>query len=77
MISQVCPVFVVVWAMVLFIVALAICTPVEYNWDRLSTEGTCGDIRLLWAVNGGLNIFSDLVVMLLPIPYLYGLSLHL
>ncbi|KAI3393573.1 hypothetical protein diail_3922 [Diaporthe ilicicola] len=77
LISQACAVFVVIWAMILFIGAFTICSPVEYNWDKFSTVGTCGDVRMLWAVTGALNIFSDLVVMLLPMPYIYGLSLQL
>ncbi|ETS74685.1 hypothetical protein PFICI_13169 [Pestalotiopsis fici W106-1] len=76
LLSQACAVFVVVWAMILFIGAFVICTPVQYNWDKFSVVGTCGDVRMLWAVTGGLNIFSDLVIMLLPMPYLYGLSLQ-
>ncbi|KAK8075603.1 hypothetical protein PG997_010266 [Apiospora hydei] len=77
LITQACAVFVVLWSAVLFIGAFTICTPVEYNWDKFAVVGTCGDIRMLWAVTGGLNIFSDLVVMLLPMQYLYGLSLQL
>lgn len=77
LVTQACAVFVVLWAMVLFIGAFTICTPVTYNWDKFTTVGTCGDVRMLWAVTGGLNIFSDLVIMLLPMPYLYGLSLQL
>lgn len=77
LISQACAVFVVIWAGVLFIGAFTICSPVEYNWDKFSVVGTCGDVRMLWAVTGGLNIFTDLVVMLLPMPYIYGLSLQL
>ncbi|KAK8016872.1 hypothetical protein PG993_015061 [Apiospora rasikravindrae] len=77
LVTQACAVFVVLWSMVLFIGAFTICTPVEYNWDKFSVVGTCGDVRMLWAVTGGLNIFSDLVVMLLPMPYIYGLSLQL
>ncbi|GFP60236.1 satratoxin biosynthesis SC1 cluster protein 4 [Trichoderma asperellum] len=77
LISQACAVFVIIWAMVLFIGAFVICTPVEFNWDKFSTVGTCGNIRMLWAVTGGLNIFSDLVIMLLPMPYLYGLTLQM
>lgn len=77
LISQACAGFVVVWAMILFIGAFTICSPVEYNWDKFSVVGTCGDVRMLWAVTGGLNIFTDLVVMLLPMPYIYGLSLQM
>lgn len=77
LISQACAVFVLLWAMILFIGAFAICTPVQLNWDKFHYTGTCGDVKMLWAVTGGLNIFSDLVIMLLPMPYLYGLSLQL
>ncbi|KAM0512566.1 hypothetical protein ACHAPE_008743 [Trichoderma viride] len=77
LISQACAVFVLLWAMILFIGAFAICTPVQLNWDKFHYTGTCGDVKMLWAVTGGLNIFSDLVIMLLPMPYLYGLSLQM
>lgn len=77
LISQACAVFVLLWAMILFIGAFAICTPVQLNWDKFNYTGTCGDVKMLWAVTGGLNIFSDLVIMLLPMPYLYGLSLQM
>ncbi|KAL6884734.1 hypothetical protein GGI43DRAFT_432538 [Trichoderma evansii] len=77
LISQACAVFVTICAMILFIGAFTICTPVSFNWDKFTTVGTCGDVRMLWAVTGGLNIFSDLVIILLPMPYLYGLSLQM
>ncbi|KAL7926669.1 hypothetical protein ACQKWADRAFT_328355 [Trichoderma austrokoningii] len=78
LISQACAVFVTVWAMILFIGAFVICKPVQFNWDKFNyPNGTCGDIKMLWAVTGGLNIFSDMVILLLPMPYLYGLSLQL
>ena len=77
LVTQACAVFVIIWAMILFIGAFAMCTPVTFNWDKFSTTGTCGDVKMLWAVTGGLNIFSDLVVMLLPMPYIYGLSLQM
>ncbi|KAI1451208.1 hypothetical protein F4805DRAFT_166453 [Annulohypoxylon moriforme] len=75
--AQACAVFVVLCAMVLLIGAFTICTPVSYNWDRFSTTGSCGNIRLLWSVTGGLNIFSDLVIIFLPMPHIWGLSLQL
>ncbi|KAI1386037.1 uncharacterized protein F4822DRAFT_414827 [Hypoxylon trugodes] len=75
--AQACAVFVVLCAMALIIGHFSICTPVWYNWDRFSTPGTCGDIRLLWSVTGGLNIFSDLVIIFLPMPHIWGLSLQL
>ncbi|KAK8004594.1 mitochondrial carrier [Apiospora arundinis] len=53
LITQACAVFVVIWAMILFVGAFTICTPVAFNWDKFNTVGTCGDIRMLWAVTGG------------------------
>ncbi|KAI1086164.1 hypothetical protein F5B19DRAFT_498610 [Rostrohypoxylon terebratum] len=75
--AQACAVFVVLCAMILFIGAFTICTPVSYNWDKFSTVGSCGNVRLLWSITGGLNIFSDLVIIFLPMPHIWSLSLQL
>lgn len=62
----------------LFIGSFVICTPVQLNWDKFNyPDGQCGDTRLLWAITGGLNILTDLLIILLPMPYLYGLNLAL
>ena len=60
-----------------FIIYFALeCQPISYFWTQWDGEheGTCNDFQLASYINGGLNIFFDLVVFFLPIPKL--LKLH-
>lgn len=52
------------------------CQPISYFWNQWDGEheGQCNDFQLASYINGGLNIFFDLVVFFLPIPKL--LKLH-
>ena len=54
----------------------AICQPVAANWEVI--EGShCGNSVTLWLCTGVLNIVTDLVVLLLPMPYIWGLEMAL
>lgn len=57
--------------------AFLICQPVTYNWDQSTPGGHCGDVVMLWISHGVLNVATDLTVLLLPMPYLYGLEMGL
>lgn len=39
--------------------------------------GHCGNFYAFWLTTGVLNIVTDLIVLLLPMPHLYGLSMPL
>ncbi|KAF2824765.1 hypothetical protein CC86DRAFT_296370 [Ophiobolus disseminans] len=55
------------------------CTPVRHawtNWDRLH-EGKCNNIHLQGWVAAGINIFLDVVVMILPLKDLARLNMSL
>lgn len=54
--------------------SLSICQPLAYNWDT-TLDGHCGNSVTLWICTGVLNIVTDLVVLLLPMPYLYSLTM--
>lgn len=45
------------------------CTPIRKNWDR-SQEGYCLNQAVVWFTNATLNIFTDLIVLILPLPIL-------
>lgn len=62
-------------ALVLIIAPFLMCQPLAYNWDPTIPGGSCGDEVSLWVVTGVFNILTDLIVILLPMPYLYGLEL--
>lgn len=52
------------------------CYPVRFFWDTSGTEEyTCLDQKALWFSNASLNIISDLVVLICPIPALRKLQL--
>jgi len=51
------------------------CWPVQYWWDTTIPNGTCKQKDVLWYLNNGLNIVTDIWIITLPIPVLR--SLHL
>lgn len=53
-----------------------ICQPIAYNWDT-TIGGHCGNSQLMWYITGIFNILTDLMVLLLPMPYIYDLQLPL
>lgn len=53
-----------------------ICQPLAFNWDQ-TIDGHCGSSINLWVCHGVLNIVTDLIVLLLPMPYIYSLELSL
>ena len=50
------------------------CTPIEAYW-KLSNSDRCFDAFVLWLANGVLNIFTDLLIIALPLPGLKALML--
>ena len=50
------------------------CVPVRSIWMK-EVPGTCINITLFFYVNAGFNIFTDCLVMALPVPIIYALHL--
>ncbi|PGG98228.1 hypothetical protein AJ79_08937 [Helicocarpus griseus UAMH5409] len=63
--------------LVSFIGALAACSPPSLFWTNPSSSGCMpmGQQQLFYEVNGILNIVTDILTYLLPVPMLYGLHL--
>ncbi|KAK8069630.1 hypothetical protein PG994_006246 [Apiospora phragmitis] len=68
---------ILLWVILVVVGSLAICQPVAFNRDQTITGGHCGDPVKLWLSHGILNIVTDLVVLLLPMPVLYRLQMVL
>jgi hypothetical protein len=68
---------VVMWALATIFVALFLCQPIAFNWDNTIPGGECGDTLASWKSTGIVNIITDIVVLLLPIPPLYKLQMAL
>lgn len=70
------------WGIAFFFLALFSCTPIQKNW-KFELEGKCvawgsknPDIFFAsWAAHSASNMMLDILVLLLPIPFLRGLRM--
>lgn len=63
------------WAISTLIEAFVLCTPFEANYNPAVT-GHCGNRNAAFVAAGTLNMFTDLMVMGIPIPYIISLQLR-
>ncbi|KAK2600022.1 hypothetical protein QQS21_005256 [Conoideocrella luteorostrata] len=66
--------FVVTWAVCISFLFSFICSPVEKLW-RPPIPGHCVSELGVWLANASSTIFSDVVILLLPIPQIWRLQL--
>jgi hypothetical protein len=66
--------FVIAWVICDSLMHIFLCVPVQKNWYP-ETPGHCINVVGTWAANAASTIFSDLVILLLPIPEILRLSL--
>ncbi|KAI1409470.1 hypothetical protein F5Y13DRAFT_90739 [Hypoxylon sp. FL1857] len=66
---------IILWALAAILSAFLICQPFAFNWDKLIDGGTCGNAMISWIVTGVLNLVSDLIILVMPMPYLLKLEL--
>lgn len=55
-------------------IALFLCRPVSFYWDRLIPHGECTNINHFWRSIPPFNIATDLVTMILPLPTIWRLE---
>lgn len=68
--------FVVLYNVSGFITGLAICRPYSKNFDWQGTEaGSCGDVKVYYQWLSAINVVSDVIILLLPLPFVYNLQL--
>jgi len=55
------------------------CMPVSYSWNSWDGEhvGTCNNIHLQGWLSAAFNMVLDMIVIALPMPYIYGLNMSL
>lgn len=66
--------FVVTWAITISFLFSFICTPVRKLWIP-ELPGHCINEVAVWFTNAGGTIFSDILILLLPIPQVWRLHL--
>ena len=50
------------------------CVPVQGGWDT-TVKAKCIQINLLWMIMAGMNVLTDFVLLLAPLPTLWALQL--
>lgn len=68
---------VVMWAFATIFLTLFICQPIAYNWDLSIPDAKCGDTLASWKSTGIVNIITDILVLVLPIPALARVQMAL
>ena len=70
-------VFIALWVVGTILAGCLICRPFPMNWDQTIPGGHCGDQVLSFTVTGVLNLLTDVMVLVLPLPYLARLQMRL
>ncbi len=63
------------WALMTILLAFLLCHPLDYNWNLLPTAGHCGDQRSAYAAVGIIDIFTDVMILILPMPMIWNLQM--
>lgn len=58
------------------LIALLVCRPIAYNWNHM-IEGRCYNQPEALEAVGIVNLLTDLLIFILPMPMLWGLQLPL
>jgi hypothetical protein len=64
----------VAWAISVVLETFLLCRPLAFNWDT-TIKGVCGNRNTVYVSAGALNVVTDFMVMLLPIPHIIKLQL--
>lgn len=62
------------WLSILF-ATIFLCTPVDFAWNHTIPNGHCGDPYALFISGLSLNLFTDLCIVLLPIPMVWRIKI--
>lgn len=63
------------WQVSITLETFLLCRPLAYNWDTTVPGGVCGDRNAAYIIAGSLNVGTDLLVMLLPMPNIWKLQM--
>ena len=65
----------IAWCVSLIFAVVFSCRPVAFFWDKTIKGGTCIDENNLAYGITATNIVTDIVVLILPIPWMWGLQM--
>ncbi len=64
------------WMITFLVLFIFKCVPVERFWDR-SIPGRCINLSVMYFMNGLTNLFSDVVILAMPLPIIWKLNTRL
>ena len=65
-------VFIILYGSATIITTTVLCLPLGSFWD-IQKRHHCLDTRVLWLAHASLNIFTDIIIILLPLPVFFNL----
>ncbi|CAG8904107.1 unnamed protein product [Penicillium egyptiacum] len=63
------------WTIGTILAGCLICRPFAFNWDQTIPGGSCGNQVTSFKVTGIINLITDVVVLVTPMPLLYKLQM--
>ncbi|KAI0889715.1 uncharacterized protein GGS22DRAFT_3118 [Annulohypoxylon maeteangense] len=67
----------VVWMLMIVLVNLFMCHPINMYWDLQMPGGFCGDQRAAFASVGIVDIANHLIILMLPLPMIWKLGVEI
>lgn len=64
------------WALQTILIAFLICRPISYNWDQVNQTGTCGDLTAAYVSIGIVDVITDIIIFILPLPLINRLKMR-
>ena len=58
-----------------FVIGFTECKPFPYSWDKTIPNGHCINLLIPFRLIGGLNVLSDVAILLLPLPVIWRLHM--
>lgn len=66
----------ITWFLGIVFGTIFLCRPIDKNWDP-TLQGTCGPTRALWIGSAIPSVTIDLLILMLPLPKIWGLRTSL
>lgn len=65
--------YVLIYAVCSIFVTIFQCVPISRTWDK-SIGGGCINLEAFWYAGAAINVSSDLMILILPMPTIYKMN---
>ncbi|KAI9673626.1 MAG: hypothetical protein M1817_002263 [Caeruleum heppii] len=71
-----CILFLVLFQVSTTLVDIFNCTPIKASWDKTLPNARCVDPPTLYMATAGINVATDIIILLIPLPLIWHLRIH-